>query len=377
MAPVVPVFDLQRQYAEIRSEVEAALSAILARGSFILGEEVSAFEREFAEWCGTAHAVGVASGTDALRLALTASGIGPGDEVITVSHTAVATVAAVHLAGASPVFVDVDPFRCTLDPARLEAAITPQTRAIVPVHLYGCPADLAPILDIAARRGLTVIEDCAQAHGARYRDRGVGSWGRAGAFSFYPTKNLGAFGDAGAVVTDDAAVAARLRMLREYGWRERYVSTARGINSRLDELQAGILRVKLRRLGAWSRRRADLAARYAEALAGSGVALPRAPADCSHAFHLYVVRHSRRDSLRAFLAGRGIGSLVHYPVPVHLQPAYRSPDFTEGALPESEKAAREVLSLPFFPELTDAEVWAVCEAVREWAAGRPQHHATG
>ncbi|MBC7227095.1 MAG: DegT/DnrJ/EryC1/StrS family aminotransferase [Thermoflexales bacterium] len=364
---MIPPFDLTRQYAGLKEEIDAAIARVLARGRFILGEEVAAFEEEFAAACGVAHAVGVASGTDALYLALRACGIGPGDKVITVSHTAVATVAAVELAGARPVLVDVDPRRYTMDPAKVEERITPRTRAVLPVHLYGCPADLAPLLEIARRHGLFLIEDCAQAHGARYRGRPVGSWGDVAAFSFYPTKNLGAFGDGGAVVTNDPALAERVRLLREYGWAQRYVSHIRGTNSRLDELQAAVLRVKLRHLESWNERRRQIAALYAEyltELAGQGLVLPGEPEDSWHVYHLYVVRHPRRDALQAFLRERGIGTLVHYPVPVHLQPAYADLGYPAGSLPVSETLAREVLSLPMYPELTDEEVRQVAEAVR-------------
>ncbi len=371
---MIPAFDLTRQYAILKEEIDAAIGRVLARGRFILGEEVAAFKQEFAAACGVAHAVGVASGTDALHLALRACGIGPGDEVITVSHTAVATVAAIELAGARPVLVDVDPRYYTMDPAQVEERITPRTRAILPVHLYGCPADLAPLLDIARRHRLLLIEDCAQAHGARYRDRPVGSWGDIAAFSFYPTKNLGAFGDGGAVVTDDPALAERVRLLREYGWARRYISHIRGTNSRLDELQAAILRVKLRHLEAWNERRRQIAALYnaylADGAARWGLVLPGEPEDSRHVYHLYVVRHPRRDSLQAFLRERGISTLIHYPMPVHLQPAYADLGYREGFFPITEALAREVLSLPVYPELTDEEVRVVAEEIFKFFRGR-------
>jgi dTDP-4-amino-4,6-dideoxygalactose transaminase len=364
---MIPVVDLTRQYQNIRGEIQAAVSAVLERGRFILGEEVAAFELEFAAHCGVAHAVGVGSGTEALHLALAACGIGPGDEVITVSHTAVATVAAIRLAGGKPVLVDIDPATYTIETAQLEKAITPRTRAIIPVHLYGCPADLAAVLEIARRHNLYVVEDCAQAHGAQYRDKRVGCWGHAGAFSFYPTKNLGAYGDGGAVVTGDSALAERVRMLREYGWQERYVSRIQGVNSRLDELQAAVLRVKLRFLAAWNERRRRLAQLYTGALPRGRLRLPVEPEGAKHVYHLYVVRHPRREDLQASLRSRGIGSLVHYPVPVHLQPAYHDLGYAAGSLPATETAAREVLSLPLFPELREDEIAMVCEAVNAWA----------
>jgi dTDP-4-amino-4,6-dideoxygalactose transaminase len=358
----IPIFDLTRQYAALAPEVDAAIAGVLRRGRFILGAEVAAFEREFATYCGATHAVGVGSGTEALHLALAAAGVGPGDEVITVAHTAVATVAAVELAGARPVLVDVDPARYTLDPAHLTAAITPRTKAVIPVHLYGCPADLAPILEIAQAYRLYVIEDCAQAHGAQYRGRPVGSWGDCAAFSFYPTKNLGAYGDGGAVVTANAALAERMRLLREYGWAERYVSHIKGWNSRLDELQAAVLRVKLDYLDAWNAQRRALAAGYAEQLSGvAAVQLPGAPAESDPVYHLYVVRVPRREALQQFLQERGIGTAIHYPVPVHRQPAYGRLGYS---LPVTERLAGEILSLPLFPELRADEVQTVCTAIR-------------
>jgi dTDP-4-amino-4,6-dideoxygalactose transaminase len=311
--------------------------------------------------------VGVGSGTDALHLALAACGVGPGDEVITVPHTAVATVAAIEMAGATPVLVDIDPARYTLDPARVEAALTERTRAIVPVHLYGCPAELAPILPLARAHGLYVVEDCAQAHGARYRGRRVGAWGHIAAFSFYPTKNLGACGDGGIVVTGDPALAERVRSLRQYGWRKRYVSREKGVNSRLDELQAAILRVKLRHLDAWNDARRALARQYTQRLADHGVTTPSEPGDGTHVYHLYVIRHARRDDLRDFLRERGIGSLIHYPVPVHRQPAYAALG-APGAFPVAERMAREVLSLPMYPELQTEEVTRVVKAIQRFCA---------
>lgn len=363
----IPVIDLKAQYRNIRDEIDRAISGVLESGVFILGREVSLFEQEFASYCGVAHAVGVGSGTEALHLALLACQIGAGDEVITVSHTAVATVAAVEMAGARPVLVDIDPQRYSLDPALLEAAITPRTRAILPVHLYGCPADLAPILAIARAHKLSVIEDCAQAHGARYQSKRVGAWGDLAAFSFYPTKNLGAYGDGGALLTNDAALAERLRSLRQYGWAERYVSQVKGVNSRLDDLQAATLRVKLRHLDKWNGMRQRLASAYNGALSGSGLVLPCRPADSEPVYHQYVIRHPQRDKLRAFLADRHIQTLVHYPLPVHLQPAYRDLGYAEGSLPHTEQAARQVLSLPIYPEMSDEAAQSVSSAITEFS----------
>jgi len=338
-----------------RAEIDAAIARVLDSGSYILGPETEAFEREFAAFVGVAHAVAVANGTEALWLALRALDIGPGDEVITVSLTATATVAAIVETGAQPVFVDVCADDFTMDPARLADAITPLTRAIVPVHLYGQAARMPEICS----GNVPVIEDCAQAHGARCGDRAVGAWGQLGAFSFYPTKNLGALGDAGAVVTGNHALAAQLRERREYGWRQRHVSAVHGWNSRLDELQAAILRVRLRHLPADNARRAAIAAAYTRALAGTGIAGPPSFPDRSCVWHQYVVRHPERHHLCARLVALGIGTAVHYPVPVHQQPAYRQP----CRLPVTERAVAEILSLPIYPELRDAEVAAVCEVL--------------
>jgi dTDP-3-amino-3,4,6-trideoxy-alpha-D-glucose transaminase len=363
---MIPQADPHANYAAHQAEIDAALARALASGRYILGPEVRAFEDEFAAWQGLRHAVGVGSGTDALVLALRALDLPPGSEVVTVAHTAVATVAAVELAGLTPVLVDIDPRTYTLDPARLAAVLTPRTRALIPVHLYGQPADLDPILAFARAHGLRVVEDCAQAHGATYHGRRVGTLGDIAAFSFYPTKNLGAIGDGGLVATSDAALAERVRLLQQYGWRERYVSDIAGMNSRLDELQAALLRVKLRYLDAENERRRTLAALYDEWLP-PGLA-PAAMPDTTSVYHLYVVRTPRRDDLAAFLRARGIGTGVHYPVPVHRQPAYAHLSLGEGSLPETEAAAREILSLPLYPELSEEQVRAVAEAVRAWAA---------
>ncbi len=358
------------QYRAHRAEIDAAVRACLESGWYILGENVRAFEAEFARYIGVPNAVGVGSGTEALHAALSACGVGAGDEVITVAHTAVATVAAIEMTGATPVLVDIDPVSYTIDARQLEPAITARTKAIVPVHLYGRPADLAPILEAAARHGIRVIEDCAQAHGARYRGRRVGSWGDIACFSFYPTKNLGAIGDGGMVVTGDAELARKVRLLREYGWAERYVSHVAGWNSRLDELQAAVLRVKLRHLDEDNAKRARVAALYDEQLADGAVALPGRPDDGVHVYHLYVVRSTRRDELRAFLKTREIEALVHYPVPVHLQPAYAGRLRGADRLPATECAAAQVLSLPLYPELSDQEIYRVTSAMREFEAAR-------
>jgi len=363
----IPLTDLRAQYLSIKAEIDAAVARVLDSGWYILGQEVAAFEREFAEYCGAAACVGVGSGTEALHLALLACGVSPGNEVITVSHTAVATVAAITLAGARPVLVDVDTETYTMDPAALEAAITPRTKAIIPVHLYGHPADMAPILEIARRVQVRVIEDCAQAHGATYHGRPVGTLGDLGCFSFYPTKNLGALGDGGAVVSRDPALAEQVRLLREYGWtpQARYVSQVKGINSRLDELQAAILRVKLRHLDAWNETRRALAARY-DALLPLAVARPIERPGCRHVYHLYVVRVPERDQVRARLQAAGIGTGIHYPVPVHQQPAYQDLAPRPDGLPRTERLVDEILSLPMSPTLTEAEIAAVADAI--WSA---------
>ncbi|WP_423224560.1 DegT/DnrJ/EryC1/StrS family aminotransferase [Candidatus Amarolinea aalborgensis] len=368
----IPFNDLKAQHAALAADVEAAALRVLRSGWYILGPEVAAFEAEFAAWLGLpgpSLAVGVNSGTDALHLALLACGCGPGDEVITVAHTAVATVAAIVACGARPVLVDIKADTYTLDPARLAAALTPATKAIIPVHLYGQAADLAPILAFARQHNLQVIEDCAQAAGARYQNRPVGTWGDLACFSFYPTKNLGAAGDGGMVVSAQESLAGRVRSVREYGWRAgaRYISQEHGLNSRLDELQAALLRVKLPHVQAWNERRQALAARYDRLLVGSGILTPHRRPGASHVYHLYVIRHPRRDELQEALKASGVGALIHYPAPVHLQPAYRRLA-APGALPVTEQVAQEILSLPLYPEMTDAQVDEAAAAVRRAAA---------
>lgn len=365
--PPVPPADPHAGVAARRAEIDAAIRRVLDRGQYVLGPEVEAFEREFADYLGVAHVVAVASGTDALVLALRACGIGSGDEVITVGHTAVATVAAVELAGAAPVLVDIELESYTLDPGEIERALGPRTRAILPVHLYGHPARMDALREIATARNLVLLEDCAQSHGATFRGVRTGALGDAAAFSFYPTKNLGALGDGGAVASPDAHTAERVRRLREYGWRERYVSEIPGMNSRLDELQAALLRVKLSHLEEDNFRRAALADLYCAALRDVDVALPSTRSGCRHAYHQFVIRHPGRDELRAQLRLRGIGTLVHYPVPVHLQPAYRGRLRLVGPLPHTEEAAATVLSLPMYPELEPAQARRVADAVRDTA----------
>jgi len=352
------------QYLAHQTEIDEAIRRVLEQGRYILGEEVNQFEAEFAAFVGVQHGIGVGSGTEALHVALAACELGPGDEVITVSHTAVATVAVIELTGATPVLVDIEPDFYTLDPERLNSVITERTRAIIPVHIYGQPANLDPIIKIARERNLLVIEDCAQAHGAMYRDKRAGSWGDIACFSFYPTKNLGAIGDGGLIVTDNPKLAERARLLREYGWAERYVSHMPGWNSRLDELQAAILRVKLRYLESDNEKRRRIAAKYCEGLKDVEIGLPKIRDGATHAFHLFVIRSARRDAVQAHLRERGIGSLVHYPVPVHQQPAYRGRLKGNDFLPETERAAREILSLPMYAELGDAQIQTVVNEIR-------------
>lgn len=358
---MIPALDLSRQYHILRGEIDAALARVLERGRYILSEEVAAFEEEFAAWCGARHAVGVGSGTDALHLGLLAHGIGAGDDVITVAHTSIATAAAIQMAGARPVFIDIDPAVFTLDPGKLESALTERTRAIIPVHLYGCPADLDPILAFARRHNLVVLEDCAQAHGALYRGKHVGTLGDAGAFSFYPTKNLGAFGDGGAVICQDPAIAERLRQIRQYGWSDGRISVRKGVNSRLDELQAAVLRVKLRHLDEWNAERRALARSYSKALGGGSLILPIQPDYATHVYHQFVIRHPRRDSLQAFLRQQGVETTIHYPLPVHLQPAVRDLGYSIGDLPATERASAEVLSLPLYPGMPEEHISRITE----------------
>jgi dTDP-4-amino-4,6-dideoxygalactose transaminase len=358
--------DLAAQYRSINNEVNAAFERVLAGGNFILGCEGETFEKEFAAYTGVIHAAGVASGTDALFLALRAGNIGQGDEVITSAHTSGATIAAILQAGAAPVLVDIDPNTYTIDPGQVEGVLTKHSRVIIPVHLYGLTADMAPIQAIASAHGLKVIEDCAQAHGAEYHGKKAGSMGCCGAFSFYPTKNLGAYGDAGMVVTDDPDLADRVRSLRQYGWKERNLSEEVGGNSRLDEIQAAILRVKLKYLDMWNARRIELAGRYTELLSGLNIQLPVVPSGYKHIFHQYVIRTNNRDALRQYLKEHQIETLIHYPVPIHLQPAYKAFGHGEGSFPHSERTCREVLSLPLYPEMQDDMPNRVADAVKSF-----------
>ncbi|MBI2845888.1 MAG: DegT/DnrJ/EryC1/StrS family aminotransferase [Chloroflexi bacterium] len=349
----------------MREEIDAALARVISRGRFILGPEVEAFEGEFAAFCGKPYAIGLGSGTEALHLALWAAGVGQGDEVITVPNTAVATVAAIELAGARPVFVDIDPRSYNLDPSLLQAAITPRTKAIIPVHLYGQAADMEPTLGVAAKQGIKVIEDCAQAHGATYKGKPL-PFGEVGMFSFYPTKNLGGYGDGGMVVTDKKDFAERVSWLREYGWTERYFSQYRGTNSRLDEIQAAVLRVKLQRLRQWNERRRSLAGLYDRLLSKTPVTIPMRMEYGEPVYHLYVLRSPARGKLKNFLKEKGVDTLIHYPYPIHLMPAYADLAYGEGSFPQAEAHAREVLSLPLYAEMGEKEVEQVAELIVEF-----------
>ena len=363
----VPFLDLSRQTRALELELERAISRVLRSGHFVLGEEVERFEDRFAAYCGARFAVGVGSGTDAITIALEAAGIATGDEVITAANTCVPTIVGIERAGAVPVLADVDIETRTLDPADVERVITPRTRAIVPVHLYGLPAAIGPLLELATTHGLELVEDCAQAHGASWGGRRVGTLGRAAAFSFYPTKNLGALGDAGAVTTNDPEVAERARLLRNYGERERFRHFLRGHNSRLDALQAAVLAEKLPFLEAWNERRRALANLYREHFDRTALSLPDDAGDRHHVYHLYVVRLSDRDHFRSALERQGVGSGIHYPIPVHRQPAYARLDRKDG-FPVAEDLAATIVSLPLSPEHSDAEIAYVAEVARGAAA---------
>ena len=361
---MIPFVDLKAQYASIKDEIGVAIQGILETSQFTLGSEVAAFEKEFAAYCQAEHGVGVSSGTSALHVALLAAGVGPGDEVITVPFTFVATVAAIHYTGARTVFVDIDPRSFTMDATAVEAAITSKTKAILPVHLYGQPADMDPILDIARRHGLVVIEDAAQAHGAEYKGRRVGSLGDLGCFSFYPGKNLGAYGEGGMVVTNNPDYARTMRMLRDWGAEKKYEHVLKGYNYRLEGIQGAVLRVKLRHLEAWTEARRSAASRYDALLAGSGIPAPEAMSYARHVYHIYAIRTRQRHAWQEALQAQGIQTGIHYPIPVHLLPAYADLGYKAGDFPHAEQAANEVLSLPMFPELIPAQCESVCNALK-------------
>ena len=360
---LIPLIDIGAQYRELKTDLDAAVARTFSTSQFILGQEVAAFEEEFAAYCQAPFGVGVNSGTSALHLALLAAGIGPGDEVITVPFTFYATVAAIDYCGATPVYVDIDPRTFNIDASQIESKITPQTRAILLVHLYGQAADMHPILAVAKKHSLIVIEDAAQAHGAEYKGRRVGSIGDIGCFSFYPTKNLGAAGEGGMVVTGNAEYARKIRCLRDWGQEQKYRPTLKGFNYRLEGLQGAILRVKLRRLEAWTEMRRQWAALYDQLLAGTEVTAPYADPDGRHVYCLYTIQSQRRDQLQQQLQAAGIGTAVHYPVPLHLMTAYADPRYKEGDFPVSEQCCRSVLSLPMYPHLEKEQVCQVCEQI--------------
>jgi len=363
---MIPLVDLRAQYLDIKSDIDAAIARVFESGQFVLGDEVAGFEREFAAYSGASEGIAVNTGTSALHLALLAAGVRAGDEVITTPFTFVATVAAIGYIGAKAVFVDIDPRTFTIDPAQIEQAITSRTKAIVPVHLYGQPADMDPILAIARRHGLVVIEDACQAHGAIYKNRPVGALGHAGCFSFYPGKNLGAYGEGGMVTTNDAGMQKTMRMLRDWGQEKKYYHVLKGFNYRMEGFQGAILRVKLRHLAAWSEARRERAAAYDRLLAGNElVQAPAAPANGKHVYHIYAVRTDDRAGLMRTLQANGIGTGIHYPIPVHLQEAHADLGYKKGDFPESERAADQVLSLPMFPELAITDVEVVAAAITQ------------
>jgi dTDP-4-amino-4,6-dideoxygalactose transaminase len=365
---MIPLVDLKAQYRALKPEIDAAVGRVLENAQFVLGPAVEAFEREFAAYAGAREAVAVNSGTSALHVALLAAGVGSGDEVITVPFTFVATVAAIEYSGAKPVLVDVDPDYYTMDPAALERAITPRTKAIMPVHLFGQPADMDPILDVARRHRLVVIEDAAQAHGAEDKGRRVGSIGDIGCFSFYPGKNLGAYGEGGAAVTSNPQYADTMRLLRSWGEKTRYEHAIKGFNYRMEGIQGAVLAVKLRYIEQWTEARRTRAVLYERKLMGSAARTPKARANVRHVYHVYAVRLAQRDAWRARLHEMGIQTGVHYPIPVHLQPAYRNLGYRAGDFPVAEAIAREILSLPMFPEMTDTQIEEVSNLLR---AGLP------
>jgi len=368
----VPYLDLKAQYRTIKPEIDAAVSKVLESGEFVLGSEVASFEREFAAYCSASECIALNSGTSALHLALLAAGVGPGDEVITVPFTFVASVAAVLYAGARPVLVEIEPRSFNMDPAAVEAAITPRTRAILPVHLYGQSADMDPIVEIARRYRLVVIEDAAQAHGAKYKGRTAGSIGDIGCFSFYPTKNLGAYGEGGAVTTSNAEYARKIRMLRDWGQDRKYHHVLRGYNYRMEGLQGAILRVKLRHLEHWTEARRAVAAKYNQLLADCDIERPAEMSGSRHVYHVYTVRAHDRNALQAALASEGIQTAIHYAEPAHLQPAYADLGYGPGAFPQAEAAAKQVLSLPIYPELSEQAIVEVAQGVQKATSRKAQ-----
>ena len=364
----VPFVDLKMQYQNLKSELQPVIEDVCAGARFIMGPELSDFEGKFAKFVGARHVVGVSTGTDALMMALRAAGVGAGDEVITAANTFIATVLGISAAGASPVLVDCDEDYYTVDPVKIESAVTNRTRAIIPVHLYGQPADMKPILEIAKKHGLLIIEDACQSHGSEYHGKVTGTFGIAGCFSFFPGKNLGAYGDGGGVATDDPAIDDRLRMLRNYGQRKKYHHEVKGWNYRLDNLQAGILNVKLKHLADWNRARAAAAREYTKLLSKlrDFIVTPQERPDCTHVYHLYIVRAKKRDNLQDFLQEKGVSTGIHYPIPIHLLPAYKELGGKKGDFPLTERFADEILSLPMFPEITKEQIAYTVRCIEEF-----------
>jgi dTDP-4-amino-4,6-dideoxygalactose transaminase len=362
----IPVFDLKRQYENLKTEIDNAFKSVLENGIFVLGENVKRFEEEFAEYLGAGFAVGVGSGTEALHLSLKACDIGYGDEVITVPNTAVPTISAISFAGAKPVFVDITPDTYTMDLRKVEERITDKTKAILPVHLYGHSTEMEQIMKLAKAHDLRVIEDACQAHGAKYNSKNAGTIGDMGCFSFYPTKNLGAYGDGGMVVTNNEELYKKLIMLRNYGEVKKFTSKIEGFNSRLDEIQSAVLRVKLKYLDEWTNKRREIATMYHQLLYNSNVQLPCERQWAKHVYHLFVIRVNKRDALKDYLHERGVGTQIHYPIPIHLQDAYKKLGHKAGDFPISERNAEEILSLPIYPELTTEEIEAVAGLITEF-----------
>lgn len=352
----VPFGDLSRQYKKYKKEFDGIISGVFKKGSFILGENLKSFEGNFAKYLGANHAIGVANGTEAIFLALKAVGAGDGDEVITVSNTAIPTISAIDATGAKPVFVDIEEKTFNIDPSKIESAITSKTKAIIPVHLYGNPCNMEKIARIAGKYKLKIIEDCAQAHGAEYKGKKAGTFGDCGAFSFYPSKNLGANGDGGMVVTNNGELAEKIKLLRNYGFADRYNSVLRGYNSRLDEIQAALLDFKLIRLDEWNKRRRQIAERYMSELGKLPIIIPSIFPEHKHVFHLFVIRIEERQKFLEFMSASGINLIIHYPIPIHLQPAYEFLNYKRGSLPVTEKVSEEILSLPIYPELEEKEI---------------------
>jgi dTDP-4-amino-4,6-dideoxygalactose transaminase len=376
---MIPFVNLSKQYFSLKKDIDNAISRVLNRGWFILGKELTSFEEEFAHYCNMKYGVGVGSGTEALHLALLACGIRPGDEVITVPNTAVPTVSAIDFANARPAFVDIDPKTYTMDSDKLEEYLkrilrknklrsTEKPRVIIPVHLFGHPADMDPIVEVARKYDLKVVEDACQAHGTEYKGKKVGSIGDMGCFSFYPTKNLGAYGDSGMIVTDDEKTAEKLRMLRNYGEGRKYYTVIRGFNSRLDEIQAAILKVKLDHLDSWNKTRRNHASLYNNLLRNSSVITPVEEKYAKHVFHLYVIRTKEQKKLQECLKRKEIATSIHYPIPIHLHPAYRDLGYKRGDLPVSEKYATEILSLPMYPELEENQIQYICQTIQNFQA---------